>query len=83
MLTWPQGTKCKEKEGLPILKKQKKTGKWIQRERKNKKDQGKCILGLRKERSKGEEDFKDPLNPHHAFCFKEFHRESSSCILVC
>jgi hypothetical protein len=69
MLTWPQGTKGKEKESLPILKKRKKTEKRIQREGKIKKDKGKCILGLCKKRNKREEDFKDPLNPHHAVLF--------------
>jgi hypothetical protein len=65
MLTGPQGTKGKEKEGLPILKKRKKKEKRIQKEGKIKKDQEKCILGLCKKRNKGEEDFKDLLNPLH------------------
>jgi hypothetical protein len=69
MLTWPQGKRCKKKERKPIIKKRKKNEKRIQREGKIKKDQGKCILGLCKKRNKREEDFKDPLNPHHSFLF--------------
>jgi len=47
----------------------KENGETDTERRKNKKDQEKCILGLRKKRNKCEEDFKDPLNPHHATLF--------------
>jgi len=47
----------------------KENGQTDTERRKNKKDQGKCILVLCKKRNKCEEDFKDPLNPHHAPLF--------------